>query len=108
MKDDQILVEVDAVADAAYIRLSSSPVVRTTAHNDEINIDLDQFSVVVGIEVLHLAAEIPFLALVTDYHVDSRKVELLRLLQPSIATLATTSKASASLRPSTRSQPTHS
>jgi hypothetical protein len=41
--------------------------------------------VVVGIEVLDLAAELPFHALVIEYHVDSRQVELLRLLRPSIS-----------------------
>ena len=81
MSSSAVVLEVDAVAEAAYVRFSESDVARTVAFNDEINIDLDAFGVVVGIEVLDLAAEIPFTALVTDFHVESQKVDLLRMLR---------------------------
>ena len=56
-----MVLEVDQLAEAAYVRFSDADVARTVAFNDEINIDLDEFGVVVGIEVLTLGAEIPFL-----------------------------------------------
>lgn len=86
MSSPTVVVEVDQLAEAAYVRFNDAEVTRTVAFSDEINIDLDQFGVVVGIEVLTLGAEIPFSALVTDYHVESKKVDLLRLLRPSVAT----------------------
>lgn len=86
MSSPTVVVEVDHVAEAAYVRFNDAEVARTVAFNEEINIDLDQFGVVVGIEVLTLGAEIPFSALITEYHVESKKVELLRLLRPSVAT----------------------
>jgi len=80
----ELTIEVDNVAEAAYVRMSSEPVVRTVEHDDAINIDLDRFGVVVGIEVLQLSAQMPFGDLVSRYHVDSAVVELLKQLQPSI------------------------
>jgi uncharacterized protein YuzE len=82
---ETLVLEVDHTARAAYVRFSAGPIVRTVEHGDSINIDLDRFGVVVGIEVLDLAAELPFQVLVTQYHVDSRQVDLLRLLRPSIS-----------------------
>jgi uncharacterized protein YuzE len=77
-------VDIDRSADAAYIRLSASPICQTRCVNDSVNVDLDELGLVVGVEMLQLAAEIPFSALVTDFHVHSEVVETLRLLRPSI------------------------
>jgi uncharacterized protein YuzE len=82
---DRIAVDVDHVADVAYVRFSDAQVARTVAHDDAINIDLDTYNVVVGIEILDLRADLPFQALISDYHVDSGQVELLRQLRPSIS-----------------------
>lgn len=80
-----ITIEVDTALDAAYIRLSDKAIVRTIAHNDDINIDLDQYGVVVGIEVLSERAPLPFTDLGDRYHVHHDVVELLRLIRPDVA-----------------------
>lgn len=47
-----------------------------------MNVDLDELGLVVGVEMLQLAAQIPFSALVTEFHVRSDVIETLRLLRP--------------------------
>lgn len=85
MNDFRIRVEVDHGADAAYIALSDQPVVETVEIAEHVVVDLDEYRMVVGIEVLRLAAEIPFRELDTRFHVRSELVELLRTVQPSIS-----------------------
>lgn len=80
-----IMIEVDTVLHAAYIRLSDQPVARTVEHNEEIMIDLDRFEVAVGIEVLDEGAALPFTDLVDKYHVHTDVVELLRLIRPDVS-----------------------
>jgi uncharacterized protein YuzE len=79
-----ITVEIDHMADAAYVRLSAGAVERSVPVGDEVVVDLDDMGVVVGIEMLALDAEIPYSVLVTDFHVHSEVAELLRRLRPSI------------------------
>lgn len=80
-----IVIEVDADLKSAYIRLSSDQVARTIEFNDLIMVDLDEFGVAVGIELLEEGAVLPFTELVNDFHVHSDVVELLRLIRPSVA-----------------------
>ena len=96
MSSPTVVLEVDRAAQAAYVRFSESEVARTVAFNHEINIDLDAYGVVVGIEVLDLSAEIPFTALTTDFHVESQKIELLRVLRPSVTEFVSGLEISAS------------
>jgi uncharacterized protein YuzE len=84
MSSPAVILEVDRLAEAAYVRFSDSEVASTVAFNDEINIDLDAYDVVVGIEVLQMSAEIPFTALTTEFHVESQKINLLRALRPNV------------------------
>lgn len=79
-----ISVSIDNEADAAYISLSHDPVHRTVSVSDEVNVDLNDMGVVVGIEVLSLAADIPYADLIALHHVHSVVVENLRLIQPSV------------------------
>lgn len=86
MTDDSMLsIQVDQIADVAYVRFSNDQVRSTIAHDDSINIDLNEYRMVVGIEVLTLDAPLPFGDLVSRYHVDSSLVERLRAVQPSIS-----------------------
>ena len=80
-----IELTIDKAANSAYIRLLSSPVKTSKDISDDIIIDLDNMNVVVGIEILDLEAEIPFSDLITEFHVHSETVELLRRLRPSIS-----------------------
>lgn len=80
-----VRVEMDLGAGLAYVRLSDARVHKTLCLTDDINLDKDEFNVVVGIEVLDLDAEMPFSALVKDHHIPSRTVEMLRLMRPSMS-----------------------
>jgi uncharacterized protein YuzE len=80
-----VRVVLDVEAGLAYVTLSDAGVARTVALTDAINLDLDEFNVVVGMEVLDLDAEIPFSRLVDDFHVPTTTVEILRLMRPSVA-----------------------
>lgn len=62
---ETVVIEVDQAAGAAYVRFSRNPVASTVEHGDAIAIDLDEFGMVVGIEILELDAE-----LITDYRVE--------------------------------------
>ena len=87
-------ITIDLQADAAYIELSSEDVATTVALTKDVNIDLDEQRCVVGIEVLSLAADIPFSDLPVKYHVRSEVVEALRLIRPSVSTFVTKVHAS--------------
>lgn len=82
---DKVQVKIDREADAAYICLSDKPVVRTVEVTDEVLIDLDEYNVAVGIEVLELGAIIPFTRLHTEFHIHSNVVNVLRMIQPSVS-----------------------
>lgn len=79
-----VSVQVDTAADVAYIRLSDAAVVRSCELGGDVVVDLDDLNMVVGVEMLHLSAEIPYTRLVTEFHVHSDVAELLRQLRPSI------------------------
>lgn len=84
MVGSQIRVHIDEAADAAYIELSKNKVVRTVEVTESILLDLDEFNIAVGVEVLELTAEIPFVRLNTEYHVHSDVVDLLRMIYPNV------------------------
>jgi uncharacterized protein YuzE len=54
MQLDANAIEIDRVADAAYVRLSSGAIARTEEINDGIVVDFDADDGVVGVEVLGL------------------------------------------------------
>ncbi|TIC84114.1 DUF2283 domain-containing protein [Nocardioides sp. GY 10127] len=78
-----IKIEWDTAVDAGYIHLSDEPVSRTVEVNVNILVDLDEYGVAVGIEVLDGAVEIPFTELVDRFHVHSKVIDFLRLVRPS-------------------------
>lgn len=78
-----IRIEMDREADAAYIALSDNEIVRTRQLTEEVNVDLDEFDVVVGIEVLGLKANIPFDRL-REVHVRSEVIDLIQLIRPNV------------------------
>lgn len=92
-----VRVEVDQSADAAYVRLTSGKVARSVEVSPDVVVDLDEMNVVVGVEMLHLDAELPFQKLVSDHHVRSETVDVLRHLQPSISRFLVRSEATRSM-----------
>jgi len=77
-------LKIDGDAEVAYIKLSDNPVFRTVQATEDVLIDLDKFSVAVGIEVLDLDATIPYGRLTTDFHIHSDIVDDVRAIQPTI------------------------
>jgi len=84
-------LEIDGVADAAYIRLSDQPVSTTEQITDLVLVDLDAMRFVVGIEVLTLSADLPFEELTVNYHVHTKVIDLLRKIRPSVAAFVVSS-----------------
>lgn len=80
-----ISIVVDRGADAAYIRFARDPIVLAP----EVNLDTNRSGVVVGIEVLTLAAQIPYDAHVADHHVEPVVVDGLRRICPGVGNFVT-------------------
>lgn len=51
-----INIEIDTDHDVAYLQLSEKDVQKTTEFSPEINVDLDAYGMVVGLEIISLAA----------------------------------------------------
>jgi uncharacterized protein YuzE len=77
-----VSVEIDQDADAAYVQLFAGQVARTVAFSDDVNIDLDEHGVVVGIELLDLGSTIPLDDIAARYHI---RTQALRTLLESLA-----------------------
>lgn len=77
----QISIDVDQSVNAAYIALSNGPVAKTVQLSESVMVDLDEFGVAVGIELLDQRAPLPLAELSERYHVRSEVMDLLRELQ---------------------------
>ncbi|QPL05047.1 MULTISPECIES: DUF2283 domain-containing protein [Actinomyces] len=77
-------IVVDAATDVCYITLSERPVARTEEYSDSILVDLDEFGVAVGIEVLDLDAEFPLTHLCRELHIHSDDEPYLAKLLPTL------------------------
>lgn len=76
-----ITIEMDEVADAAYMKFGSDrPVARTEEFSEAIMVDLDEFGVAIGIEVLELETPLPIDELNHRYHIPSEAADLLRVI----------------------------
>lgn len=80
-------ISVDSSANACYVQLSDEAIVTTVPINDDatILVDLDQFNVAVGIEILDLAEPIPLTQLCTKFHILPEHASVLNTLLPSVA-----------------------
>jgi uncharacterized protein YuzE len=56
-------VQIDSDSNTAYIAIADKEVERTISLGEEIDIDLDETGLIVGIELLYLNAEIIALSL---------------------------------------------
>jgi uncharacterized protein YuzE len=88
-----ISIMTDPTVDAAYIGLSQNEIAHTVEFSETVLVDVDEFGVAVGIELLGQNAEIPFTALVDRFHVHSSVVETLRLIRPSVGAFVSTQSA---------------
>jgi uncharacterized protein YuzE len=91
-----IRIGLDRDADAAYIAVSDSPVARTRQITPEVMVDLDEFDIVTGIEILGLDAAVPFDRLASECHIHSDVIDVIKLIRPTVgAFVFQTSVASA-------------
>jgi uncharacterized protein YuzE len=51
-------IQYDKVADAIYMKLSDSPVVKTTEINDRLLVDIDSQGNTIGIEILEASSQV--------------------------------------------------
>ncbi len=77
-------LQVDHTANAAYLQLGESPVVETREAAEGVLVDLDEFGVVVGIEVLDLDVFIPRAELLQYNHIRSDQLDLFDQIRPSV------------------------
>jgi len=103
MTSPQVSIEIDPMADAAYIRLSQKSVSRTVEVTPEVLLDLDEMDIAVGLEVLRLDAEIPYTELITKYHIHSEVIEKVRRIRPSVASFVFSSGPAGVSNPSRKS-----
>lgn len=82
------VLEIDLVAEAAYLRLSDNKVAETCEVSDSVLVDLDDMKMVVGVELLDLDTAVPT-ELTKNYHVKQSQIEMLKRLgeRPSRAFL---------------------
>jgi uncharacterized protein YuzE len=72
-----VSVKIDTEVGAAYLRLGRSQVARTVEFDEDIYVDLDQFGVVVGIELLDLDTSQPLDELGTRFHINASALDVL-------------------------------
>lgn len=83
--DAVVRIELDEQANACYVSLSTSEVDRTVKLTESVLVDLDKFGVVVGIETLSMTTPIPFDMLVSEFHVHSSVIDVLKTVRPDPA-----------------------
>ena len=77
-------ITIDPAVGARYISLSDRPVASTEEFSDNILVDLDEFGVVIGIEVLDLDAELPLTDLCRQLHIHKDDEPHLARLLPTL------------------------
>ncbi|MGW4365375.1 DUF2283 domain-containing protein [Nocardia takedensis] len=79
-----VKVTVDYNAGAAYIELSDNPVAETIEVTPDIQVDVDELGVAVGVELLSLTANIPITEMAKRFHFHSGVVDSIRQIRPSV------------------------
>ncbi|GAB3624187.1 hypothetical protein GCM10027418_22710 [Mariniluteicoccus endophyticus] len=75
---------VDFEANAAYLQVSDAPVVETCEVAPGFQVDLDEFGLAVGFEVLDLSLDIPVHAVEKQYHLREQDVHCLMSIRPNV------------------------
>ena len=88
MRIESAQLSVDTEARAAYVTFSEAPVksARTLEVSDVILVDLDEFDMVVGVEILDLDTTVSVSELVARCHFPPGAEDALRALLPYIST----------------------
>jgi uncharacterized protein YuzE len=68
---DRLSVKIDGEARTAYITLTDARVASTVEFDEDIYLDLDEFGMVRGIELLNLERAIPLDDLAERYHINT-------------------------------------
>lgn len=106
MRIESARLEVDTVAEAAYFLVTDrgTKVAKTIEFNDEILVDLDDFGMVVGVEVLTLQTEVPVAQLAQRFHFIPGAREALEFLVPHMRTAHQTTSVSSRVNAVTRAR----
>ncbi|MGH4012739.1 MAG: DUF2283 domain-containing protein [Pseudonocardiaceae bacterium] len=70
-------MKIDTEAGAAYLRLGRGQVGRTVEFDEVIYVDLDQFSVIIGIELLDLDTFLPLDERGARFHINASALDVL-------------------------------
>lgn len=77
-------ITVDPAAGACYVKLSHDPVAYTEEFSDAFLVDLDEYGVAVGIEILDLSAPVPLTDLYRQLHIRKDDEPYLAKLLPTL------------------------
>lgn len=77
-------LDIDMEARAAYLELSDSSVHETRQVASAVYVDLDEFGMVRGVEVLDLDADIPRQDLEKRFHVRAEDLARLEAIRPKV------------------------
>lgn len=78
-------ITVDPAVGTCYISLSTTPIVQTDEFSDDVLVDLDEYGVAVGIEILRMTAVFPLTDLRSKLHIHSRDESFLASLLPTLS-----------------------
>lgn len=79
-------LEIDFEANAAYLRVSDLPVSETHQVSPGVLVDLDEFGMAVGIEILDLGLKLSITQIEHDCHIASKDAALLNAILPNVTT----------------------
>lgn len=87
MSDTRVILEVDRDAGAAYLTLSDNEIVSTVEVVPEVQVDMDEFGVAVGVEILDLNMVVPVSKIASACHIKSDKLGALTALRGTVNSL---------------------
>lgn len=84
MSNVEPILEVDVTAGAAYLQLSDGEISKTVEVTPEIQVDLDQLDIAVGVEILDLTKSVPVELIANRCHIHSDQLAALKWLRGSV------------------------
>lgn len=87
MNDFEVVLEVDSDAGAAYLQLSDNEVAKTVEVVPEVQVDLDDLNLAVGVEILDLGIAVPVEKISQECHIHTDQLQVLHSLRGSVDAL---------------------
>ena len=86
-------LEVDANLGAAYLQFSDRDVAETVELTPEVQVDVDAFGNLVGVEILELGADVPVTELESRFNITPSQRVAVNQLRASLASFSTMSSS---------------